>query len=91
MAGLARGYTFCAVTDHSYGLKIARGVSMADLRKQHREIDALRFPLIDAHHDLLRRVLYRYVPKAVLERPKQGFNMPISPRRFLSWPSRAET
>jgi histidinol phosphatase-like PHP family hydrolase len=39
--GLARGYTFCAVTDHSYGLKIARGVSMADLTKQHREIDAL--------------------------------------------------
>src|SRR5262249_52248965 len=24
--GLARGYTFCAVTDHSYGLKIAGGV-----------------------------------------------------------------
>jgi histidinol phosphatase-like PHP family hydrolase len=39
--GLARGYTFCAVTDHSYGLKIAGGVSMADLAKQHREIDAL--------------------------------------------------
>jgi putative hydrolase len=40
-AGLARGYTFSAVTDHSYGLKIARGVSMEDLRSQHREIDAL--------------------------------------------------
>src|ERR1700730_4919186 len=39
--GLARGYTFCAVTDHSYGLKIASGVSMADLLVQHREIDAL--------------------------------------------------
>jgi len=39
--GLARGYTFCAVTDHSYGLKIAHGVSMADLARQHREIDAL--------------------------------------------------
>ena len=39
--GLARGYTFCAVTDHSYGLKIAHGVSMANLVKQHREIDAL--------------------------------------------------
>src|SRR4051812_12207586 len=38
---LARGYAFCAVTDHSYGLKIARGVSMADLAKQHREIDVL--------------------------------------------------
>jgi putative hydrolase len=40
-AGLARGYSFSAVTDHSYGLKIARGVSMQDLRTQHREIDVL--------------------------------------------------
>ena len=38
-AGIARGYAFCAVTDHSYGLKIAGGVSMADLAEQHREID----------------------------------------------------
>ena len=38
---LARGYTFSAITDHSYGLKIARGVSMEDLRTQHREIDVL--------------------------------------------------
>src|SRR5207237_4105417 len=27
---------------------------------------------------LLRRVLYRYVPRAILERPKQGFSMPMS-------------
>ncbi len=38
---LERGYSYCAVTDHSYGLPIAHGVSMADLRRQHREIDAL--------------------------------------------------
>jgi histidinol phosphatase-like PHP family hydrolase len=38
---LARGYSFCAVTDHSYGLPIARGVSMANLVRQHREIEAL--------------------------------------------------
>lgn len=38
-AGLKRGYTFSGVTDHSYGLRIAHGVSMADLRKQHRDID----------------------------------------------------
>lgn len=38
---LARGYSYCAVTDHSYGLPIAGGVSMADLGRQHREIDAL--------------------------------------------------
>jgi histidinol phosphatase-like PHP family hydrolase len=40
-AGLERGYRFCGVTDHSYGLPIARGVSMAALARQHREIDAL--------------------------------------------------
>ncbi len=38
---IARGYRYCAVTDHSYGLPIARGVSMRDIKKQHREIDAL--------------------------------------------------
>jgi len=40
-AGLERGYEFCAITDHSYGLPIAGGVSMAKLAEQHREIDAL--------------------------------------------------
>ena len=40
-AGLARGYTFSAVTDHSYGLRIARGVSMEDMHRQHAEIDSL--------------------------------------------------
>jgi histidinol phosphatase-like PHP family hydrolase len=40
-AGIERGYAYCAVTDHSYGLPIARGVSMADLARQHAEIDRL--------------------------------------------------
>lgn len=40
-ACLARGYRYCAITDHSYGLPIARGVSMDDLARQHEEIDAL--------------------------------------------------
>jgi histidinol phosphatase-like PHP family hydrolase len=40
-AGISLGYRFCAVTDHSYGLKIAGGVSMAELAEQHKEIDAL--------------------------------------------------
>jgi histidinol phosphatase-like PHP family hydrolase len=40
-AGIERGYRFCAVTDHSYGLPIAGGVSMDRLAKQHVEIDAL--------------------------------------------------
>jgi putative hydrolase len=38
---LGRGYEFSAVTDHSHGLPIAGGVSMAKLETQHREIDAL--------------------------------------------------
>jgi histidinol phosphatase-like PHP family hydrolase len=38
---VARGYSYCAVTDHSYGLPIARGVSMSNLKKQHTEINAL--------------------------------------------------
>ena len=40
-AGIERGYEFCGVTDHSYGLPIAGGVPMAKLVEQHREIDAL--------------------------------------------------
>jgi histidinol phosphatase-like PHP family hydrolase len=40
-AGIERGYSFCAVTDHSYGLPIAGGVSMTELAQQHREIDRL--------------------------------------------------
>jgi histidinol phosphatase-like PHP family hydrolase len=37
----ARGYSYAAVTDHSHGLRIARGMSMTDVAKQHREIDRL--------------------------------------------------
>src|SRR6185503_5819712 len=40
-ACLARGYRFAAVTDHSYGLKIARGMSMAAAAEQWRAIDRL--------------------------------------------------
>lgn len=40
-AGIDLGYQYCAVTDHSYGLPIARGVSMERLAKQHAEIDRL--------------------------------------------------
>jgi putative hydrolase len=39
--GIARGYEYAAVTDHSYGLPIAHGVSMARLAEQHRKIDRL--------------------------------------------------
>lgn len=35
----ARGYQYCAVTDHSYGLPIAGGMSMDAMTRQHAEID----------------------------------------------------
>jgi len=40
-ACLARGYQYAAVTDHSYGLKIARGMSMTAAADQRRAIDAV--------------------------------------------------
>jgi len=36
-----RGYQYCAITDHSYGLPVAGGLSMAELARQHAEIDRL--------------------------------------------------
>jgi histidinol phosphatase-like PHP family hydrolase len=38
---LERGYEFCAVTDHSHGLKVARGMTLPQMQEQHREIDRL--------------------------------------------------
>jgi histidinol phosphatase-like PHP family hydrolase len=38
-ACLQRGYQYAAVTDHSYGLKIAGGMSMAEAAQQRRAID----------------------------------------------------
>jgi histidinol phosphatase-like PHP family hydrolase len=40
-ACMALGHTCLGITDHSYGLPIARGVAMADVVRQHREIDEL--------------------------------------------------
>jgi histidinol phosphatase-like PHP family hydrolase len=40
-ACIARGYRFAAVTDHSYGLKIAGGMSMEAAAEQSRVIDRL--------------------------------------------------
>ncbi len=47
-ACVARGYRYAAVTDHSYGLKIAGGMSMADAADQRRAIDAVNVP--SRHH-----------------------------------------
>jgi histidinol phosphatase-like PHP family hydrolase len=49
-AGLERGYRFSAVTDHSYGLPIAGGMSMAEIEQQHRDIDRLN----QRHHGRFR-------------------------------------
>ena len=38
-ACVARGYAYAAVTDHSYGLKIAGGMSMAEAAEQKRVVD----------------------------------------------------
>ena len=40
-AAMTRGYRYIGVSDHSYGLRIARGMSMADAAKQRREIERL--------------------------------------------------
>ena len=34
-AGIALGYSFCGVTDHSYGLPIAGGVSTLNIVRRH--------------------------------------------------------
>jgi putative hydrolase len=40
-ACVARGYQYAAVTDHSYGLRIAGGMSMAAAAEQRRAIDQI--------------------------------------------------
>jgi histidinol phosphatase-like PHP family hydrolase len=40
-SGLERGYQYCAITDHSYGLPVAGGLSMSSVADQHAEIDRL--------------------------------------------------
>lgn len=40
-AAAARGHSCLGVTDHSHGLPIARGISPADVARQHQEIDDL--------------------------------------------------
>jgi histidinol phosphatase-like PHP family hydrolase len=37
----ALGHSCMGITDHSYGLPIARGMSMEDVGRQHREVDRL--------------------------------------------------
>ena len=41
MAAAARGYDYISITDHSQGLKVARGMDEAELLRQGHEVDAL--------------------------------------------------
>lgn len=41
------GYEYITITDHSQGLKIARGLTLADLKKKKREIENLNKTLQD--------------------------------------------
>jgi hypothetical protein len=43
-AATDRGWTFAAVTDHSYGLKIAGGMSMEEAERQQQVIDRINAP-----------------------------------------------
>ena len=40
-ACLALGHICMGITDHSYGLPVARGMGMSDVSRQHREIDGV--------------------------------------------------
>lgn len=42
----ARGYAYAAVTDHSYGLRIARGMSMAEAARQRQAIDDVNSAMV---------------------------------------------
>lgn len=44
-AGIARGYEYIAITDHSKGLSIANGINEAKLKKQSAEIEAINSEL----------------------------------------------
>jgi histidinol phosphatase-like PHP family hydrolase len=47
--GIARGYAYSAVTDHSYGLPVAGGVTMEALARQHEEMDRLNARYADRY------------------------------------------
>ncbi|MDP3013069.1 MAG: PHP domain-containing protein, partial [Candidatus Subteraquimicrobiales bacterium] len=46
-AAKKRGYEYLAITDHSQGLKVANGLSIADLKKKKAEIDKINKALKD--------------------------------------------
>jgi histidinol phosphatase-like PHP family hydrolase len=65
-----RGYRYCGVTDHSHGLKIARGMSPEAMRRQHQEIASLNARLGDRFR-VLKSIEVNIQPDGTLdvERP----------------------
>jgi DNA polymerase (family X) len=48
-AAQKKGYQYIAITDHSQGLKVANGLSIADLKKKRQEIEKLNQALKGFH------------------------------------------
>jgi histidinol phosphatase-like PHP family hydrolase len=68
LTGAARGYEYSAVTDHSYGLPVAHGASMADLARQHEEIDRLN-EVCDGRFRLIKGIEVNILADGTLDMP----------------------
>jgi asparagine synthase (glutamine-hydrolysing) len=72
-------------------VKVDRATAFAGLRSRMPYLDPAVFLFVwelpdtgkydagDANKMLLRELLYRYVPRTLVDRPKQGFSIPLGP------------
>jgi histidinol phosphatase-like PHP family hydrolase len=70
----ARGYRYCGVTDHSYGLRIARGMSTDAMRLQHQEIAALNKRLGERFR-VLRSIEVNIQPDGTLDMERSDLEL----------------
>lgn len=63
---LARGYTHCVITDHSHGLRIARGLSAEEVWGQHAEIDGLN-DHYEGHFRIIKGIEANIQPDGTLD------------------------